>query len=67
MSLRQLAEAFAKHAAARAGLLSRDTQIAQVDLLRVLEQRGIVRDKIAECFHMLRRVGNAAVHDFVGG
>jgi type I restriction enzyme R subunit len=66
VSLRQLAEAFAKHAAGRAGLISRDAQIAQVDLLRVLEQRGIVRDKIAECFHMLRRVGNAAVHDFVG-
>ncbi|MBE7453864.1 MAG: type I restriction-modification system endonuclease [Kofleriaceae bacterium] len=69
VSLRQLAEAFAKHAAGRAGLIPvdrRDAQIAQVDLLRLLEQRGIVRDKISECFHMLRRVGNAAVHDFVG-
>jgi type I restriction enzyme R subunit len=66
VSLRQLAEAFARHAAARAGLISRDNQVAQVDLLRTLEQRGIVRDKIAECFHMLRRAGNAAVHDFVG-
>jgi type I restriction enzyme R subunit len=67
VSLRQLAEAFAKHAAGRAGLIDRSgAQLAQVDLLRVLEQRGIVRDKIAECFHMLRRVGNAAVHDFVG-
>lgn len=66
VSLRQLAEAFAKHAAARAGLIGRDAQATQLDLLRVLEQRGIVRDKIADCFHMLRRVGNAAVHDFVG-
>ncbi len=64
VSLRQLAEAFAKHAAARAGLLGAPG--TQVDLLRVLEQRNIVRDKIAECFHMLRRVGNSAVHDFLG-
>lgn len=68
VSLRQLAEAFAKHAAARAGLMGdrRDAPMTQVDLLRVLEQRNIVRDKIAECFHMLRRVGNSAVHDFIG-
>jgi type I restriction enzyme R subunit len=67
VKLRQLGEAFAQHAAGRAGLLGpRDGQLTQIDLLRVLEQRGIVRDKIAECFHMLRRVGNAAVHDFVG-
>lgn len=68
VSLRQLAEAFAKYAAARAGLIGdrRDARLTQVDLLRVLEQRNIVRDKIAECFHMLRRVGNSAVHDFVG-
>jgi len=68
VSLRQLAEAFAKYAAARAGFLGarRDTPSTQVDLLRALEQRNIVRDKIAECFHMLRRLGNSAVHDFVG-
>ncbi len=67
VSLRQLAEAFAKHAAGRAGLIGpHDTQLAQVDLLRMLEQRGIVRDPIAECFHVLRKAGNAAVHDFVG-
>lgn len=67
VSLRQLVEAFAKHVAGRAGLIDRNgPQLAQADLLRVLEQRGIIRDEIAECFHMLRRVGNAAVHDFVG-
>src|SRR5215510_10836344 len=45
VSLRQLAEAFAKHAAARAGLMGdrRDAPVTQVDLLRVLEQRNIVR------------------------
>lgn len=45
--------AFAKHAAARAGLISdrRDAPATQFDLLRLLEQRNIVCDKIAECFH----------------
>ncbi len=68
VSLRQLGEAFARHAAARAGLLAdnRDGSASQLDLLRTLEQRGIVRDQIAEVFHMLRRVGNRAAHDFVG-
>lgn len=68
VSLRQLSEAFARHAAARAGLLTdpRDSSANQLDLLRALEQRGIVRDQIAEIFHMLRRVGNRAAHDFVG-
>jgi aryl-alcohol dehydrogenase-like predicted oxidoreductase len=68
VSLRQLSEAFARHAAARAGLLAdhRDSSAHQLDLLRTLEQRGIVRDQIAEIFHMLRRVGNRAAHDFVG-
>ncbi len=68
VSLRQLSEAFARHAAARAGLLAdaRDGGGNQLDLLRTLEQRGIVRDQVAEIFHMLRRVGNRAAHDFLG-
>jgi len=45
VALRQLSEAFARHSAARAGLLpdNRDSYANQVDLLRMLEQRGIVR------------------------
>jgi type I restriction enzyme R subunit len=68
LKLRQLSEAFARHAAARAGLLTdiRDSSTSQVDMLRMLEQRGIVKDQIAEVFHVLRRVGNRAAHDFVG-
>ncbi len=68
MSLRQLAEAFARHAAARANLMpeGREGAVNQVDLLRVLEQRGVVRDQIAEIFHVLRKAGNKANHDFVG-
>lgn len=68
VKLRQLSEAFARHAAARAGLIAdrRDSSENQLDLLRVLEQRGVVRDQVAELFHALRRVGNRAVHDFTG-
>jgi hypothetical protein len=41
VSLRQLAEAFAKHPEGRAGLIGQhDTQLAQVDLLRLLEQES---------------------------
>lgn len=68
VSVRQLAEAFARHAAAKSGLLadSRDAGANQVELLRALEARGVVRDQIAEIFHYLRKVGNRAAHDFVG-
>jgi len=68
VKLRQLSEAFARHAAAKAGLIAdrRDSSENQLDLLRLLEQRGVVRDQIGELFHALRRVGNRAVHDFVG-
>lgn len=68
VSLRQLAEAFARHAAARAGLMpeGREGAVNQIDLLRLLEQRGVVRDQIAEIFHVLRKAGNKATHDFVG-
>ena len=63
-----LADAFARHAAARAGLSTerRDSATSQHDLLRTREQRGIVRDQIAEVFHMLRRVGSRAVHELIG-
>jgi type I restriction enzyme R subunit len=66
LKLRQLAEAFAQRAASSAGLaeVGRDTN--QHDLLRMLEQRGIVTEHIAEVFHILRRAGNRAAHDFVG-
>lgn len=68
LKLRQLSEAFARHAAARAGLIGdkRDSSESQLDLLRILEQRGIVKDQVAEIFHALRRVGNRAAHDFTG-
>jgi type I restriction enzyme, R subunit len=68
LKLRQLAEAFAKHAAAKAGLLAdrRDGGQHQADVLSMLEARGILRDHIAEVFHALRKRGNRATHDFTG-
>jgi type I restriction enzyme R subunit len=66
VSLRQLAEAFAQHAAAKAGLVDDRAGANQHDLLRVLEQRGIVTEQIASAFHLLRRAGNRAAHDFAG-
>jgi hypothetical protein len=47
VSLRQLSEAFARHAAAQAGLLAdrRDAAVNQVDLLRALENEVIVDDE----------------------
>jgi type I restriction enzyme R subunit len=66
-ALRQLSEAFAQYAAVQSKLMSRQEAAAnQMDLLRVLEQHGIVRDQVAELFHVIRRHGNRAVHDFVG-
>lgn len=66
LKLRQLAEAFAQRAASAAGLVEVGRDTNQHDLLRMLEERGIVTDHIAEVFHMLRRAGNRAAHDFVG-
>ncbi|MDP2341643.1 MAG: type I restriction-modification system endonuclease [Deltaproteobacteria bacterium] len=68
VKLRALGEAFARDLAHRAGLIAdkRDSSAAQVDLLRMLEQRGLVPDQIADVFHLLRRSGNRAVHDFTG-
>ena len=68
VKLRMLAEAFARHAAVGAGLLAdkSDSSAHQVDLLRALEQRGVVKDQTAEVFHNIRRLGNRATHDFLG-
>lgn len=65
LKLRQLAEAFARHAAAAAGVWS-GPQVAQVDLLRELDRKGYLDRQVLDFFHSLRRVGNAAAHDFTG-
>jgi type I restriction enzyme R subunit len=63
--LRLFAELLAQRAAAVAGLYA-SYQESQVDLLGRLQSRGVVTRDIAELFHGLRRVGNAASHDLHG-
>ncbi|MFY0529317.1 DUF4145 domain-containing protein [Archangium gephyra] len=65
LKVRQLGEAFAKHAAAAAGVWT-GPQAGQVDLLRELDRKGYLDRQILDLFHSLRRVGNAAAHDFIG-
>lgn len=61
MKLRQLGEAFAKEAAAAVGVYA-GPEVAQVDVLRALEQRQIAFGKTALLFHQLRRAGNRVTH-----
>jgi type I restriction enzyme R subunit len=65
LKLRQLAELLAQLVAARVGLYtSRDE--AQYDLLRRLQDQGILPREIAQLFGEVRRAGNAANHAIVG-
>lgn len=63
VSLRQLAEAFAREAGARIGLVegTRDAGANQLELLRGLEARGVVRDHIAALFHQQGKIRSAPV------
>jgi type I restriction enzyme R subunit len=65
LKLRQLGEAFAKHAAAAAGVWT-GPQVSQADLLRELDRKGYLDRQVLDFFHTLRRVGNGAAHDFTG-
>lgn len=65
VKVRQLAEAFARHAAAVCGFYP-GAQASFLDTLRLLEARGIVEHQAASLFHALRREGNRAAHDFSG-
>lgn len=65
MKLRQLAEAFARHAADATGVWP-GPQASQLEVLRALESRGIIERDVAAMFHALRIAGNEATHDFVG-
>ena len=65
LKVRQLAEAFARHAAATCGVFT-GPQLGFLDVLRALEARHIVEGEAAQLFHVLRREGNRAAHDFAG-
>lgn len=65
LKLRQLAELLAQLVAAKVGLYtSRDE--AQYDLLRRLQDQGILPREIAQLFGEVRRAGNAANHAILG-
>lgn len=60
--LRQFGEHLAQRAAARRGLRAIPRE-KQYDLLRRLEDGGVVPESASQLFHRLRTVGNAAAHE----
>ena len=64
MKLRQLAELLAQLLAARSGLYLAEEK--QYDLLRRLQDQGVLPREIAQLFGEVRRTGNAANHAFSG-
>jgi type I restriction enzyme R subunit len=65
LKLRQLAELLAQHVATRIGLFV-STEEAQYDLIRRLQDQGILTREIAQLFSEVRRAGNAASHALAG-
>ena len=64
--LRQFAECLAQQAAAYCGVfVSREESFA--DLLRRLQDRGVLSGEMAGLFHAIRKEGNKAVHEFHAG
>ena len=64
LKLRQLAELLAQLLAARSGLYLAEEK--QYDLLRRLQDQGVLPREIAQLFGEVRRTGNAANHAFSG-
>jgi type I restriction enzyme, R subunit len=65
LKLRQLAEFLAQLVASRVGLFF-STDEAQYELLRRLQDRGILPREVAQLFGEIRRSGNAANHALMG-
>ncbi|MBL8323697.1 MAG: type I restriction-modification system endonuclease [Rubrivivax sp.] len=65
LKLRQLAEALAQLAASQAGLFT-GAEEKQADLLRRLQDRGILPREVSTLFHEVRRAGNDASHKALG-
>jgi type I restriction enzyme, R subunit len=63
--LRLFAELLAQRAAANSSLYA-SYQESQADLLGRLQSRGVITRDMADLFHGLRKVGNAASHDLHG-
>ena len=65
LKLRQLAELLAQLVATQVGLYQSPEE-SQYDLLRRLQDQGILPREIAQLFDEVRRAGNAASHAIVG-
>jgi type I restriction enzyme R subunit len=65
LKLRQLAELLAQLLASRVGLFE-SAEETQFDLLRRLQDQGILPREIAQLFNEIRRAGNAASHGLSG-
>lgn len=65
LKLRQLGEALAQLAASRVGIYTSPDE-KQYDLLRRLQDHGILPREVAALFGELRREGNAATHNLAG-
>lgn len=65
LKFRQLTELLAELVAARTGLYV-SSEEAQFDLIRRLQDRGLLPREVAQLFGEVRRAGNAAVHEGTG-
>lgn len=65
LKLRQLAEALAQLTASRIGLFTNPVE-KQADLLRRLQDHGILPREVSALFHEVRKAGNDANHKLVG-
>jgi type I restriction enzyme R subunit len=65
LKLRQLTELLAQYVATNVGVYV-STEEAQYDLIRRLQEQGILPREIAQLFSEVRRAGNAASHALIG-
>lgn len=65
IKLRQFGELLAQLAAAKVGLYVGSDE-RQIDLLRRLRDRGVLKGEVDRLFHELRRAGNEATHTLAG-
>ena len=63
IKMRQLGEAIAQNIAARIGV-EYGSDVKQVDLLRDIDYSLRLDDNVRDAFHTLRKLGNAATHEF---
>lgn len=65
LKLRQLAEAMAQSVASRVGIYTSADE-KQIDLLRRLQDHGILPREVSGLFHEIRKAGNDANHNLAG-